>query len=77
MIDLPINLPNGKVIRLDGAIEYRLNGVLHREDGPAMESPDGSKMWCLYGELHREGGPALEDPGNSNSWYINGITVIS
>lgn len=39
---------------------YRL-GRLHREDGPAIEYPDGSEEWHLNGEIHREDGPALID----------------
>lgn len=33
-----------------GAIkEWFLDGVLHREDGPAIEYPDGSKEWYVNG----------------------------
>ena len=32
-----------------------LNGKLHREDGPAVEFADGSKLWYIYGErIHVE-----------------------
>ena len=38
-------------ICVDGAkIWYlRLNGQLHREDGPAVEYPDGTIVWWLNG----------------------------
>ena len=36
-------------IRLIDSTEYRLNGILHREDGPAVEYPSGTKTWCVYG----------------------------
>jgi len=34
----------------NGAKHWFLNGNLHREDGPAIESPDGEKYWYLEGE---------------------------
>jgi len=33
---------------------YYLNNLLHREDGPAIEYPEGDKRWYLNGKLHRE-----------------------
>ena len=46
--------------------------ILHREDGPAIEYPDGYKEWRLNGELHREDGPAVEYADGSKSWLLNG-----
>jgi hypothetical protein len=37
-----------------------LNGQLHREDGPAVEWADGSKIWCQHGKFHRLDGPAID-----------------
>ena len=34
----------------DGTKRWFLNGKLHREDGPAIEYPNGSKEWCLHGK---------------------------
>ena len=48
-----------------------MNNELHREDGPAIEWPSGSKDWYLNGHLHREDGPAIEYFDGSKSWYIN------
>jgi len=31
----------------DGTKRWFLNGKLHREDGPAIEWPDGKKYWYL------------------------------
>ena len=59
-----------KHIRPDGSIEYRLNGKLHREDGPAKIWPNGSIAWCLNGKLHRTGGPAAIFPSDI-IWYTN------
>jgi hypothetical protein len=48
------------------------NGELHREDGPALECPDGFKAWYQNGKLHREDGPAIEFTNGQKEWYING-----
>jgi hypothetical protein len=50
---------------------WYLNGNLHREDGPAVEYPDGGKTWWINGKPHRENGPAIEWYG-SRYWYKNG-----
>jgi len=46
--------------------------ILHREDGPAVESYDDYKAWYINGKLHREDGPAVEWNDGSVSWYLNG-----
>jgi len=56
----------------DGTKEWRLNGTLHRTDGPAVERSNGSKAWCLNGILHRTDGPAIEHSDGSKVWYLNG-----
>ena len=48
-----------KILRLHNRIEYRLNGILHREDGPALEYFNGDKYYFVDGILHREDGPAV------------------
>ena len=50
---------------------WRLNGKLHREDGPALEYADGTKAWYINGKLHREDGPAAELANGTKCWYIN------
>ena len=52
--------------------QYRVNGKLHREDGPAFEHHNGTKHWHLNGNLHREDGPAVENPNGTKHWYLNG-----
>jgi hypothetical protein len=54
---------NGKLAR---------NGKLHRQDGSAVESPDGTREWWLNGHLHRQDGPAVELPDGTREWYLNG-----
>ena len=48
------------------------NGKLHREDGPAFESGDGSNSWWLNGQLHRDDGPAIDDANGSKQWWKKG-----
>ena len=56
----------------DGNKAWFLNGVLHREDGPAFEEPNGNKHWFLNGKRHREDGPAIENANGMRMWYLNG-----
>ena len=37
-----------------GTKRWYLNGVIHREDGPAVEFADGTKEWWLNGVQHTE-----------------------
>jgi hypothetical protein len=69
-----IKLPNGGELREypDGTKEWHnLNGKLHREDGHAMEFPNGDKWWYRENKLHRENGPAIEYIDGSKFWYVN------
>jgi hypothetical protein len=54
----------------------KLNGKLHREDGPAIEKANGSKSWWLNGELHREDGPAVEDADGTKEWWLNDKLIV-
>ena len=47
-------------------------GLHHRENGPAIITYDGTKMWYINGKLHREDGPAYENYNSYNAWWING-----
>ena len=49
-----------------------LNGLLHRENGPACEYADGDKSWWLNGKRHREYGPAIEAICGYKEWWLNG-----
>jgi len=60
-----------KIIYQHGTKFWKLNGKLHRADGPACEFSDGSKFWYLNGKLHRDG-PAIECSDGYKSWYLNG-----
>ena len=47
-------------------------GELHRTDGPALECPNGDKVWYQHGELHRVDGPAIERADGGTDWYQHG-----
>ena len=51
---------------------WKLNGKLHRADGPASERSDGKKYWYLDGKLHRTDGPAIVYSNGDKVWYLNG-----
>jgi len=55
-----------------GTKYWYLNGILHREDGPAVEYIDGSKLYYLNEKLHREDGPAIEYADGTKVWWLNG-----
>ena len=55
--------------------EWYIHGERHREDGPAVEYRDGTKLWYINGKRHREDGPAVELSNGSKAWLLNGIEV--
>jgi hypothetical protein len=65
-VDIPTMTDN------NGNKEWRLNGELHREDGPAAEYINGYKAWYIHGKRHREDGPAIERVNGDKWWYLNG-----
>lgn len=42
-----------------GVHEWRLDGVLHRLDGPARIWDNDDEEWLFDGRYHRIGGPAI------------------
>ena len=64
-----------KVFKIGTKIWYKnwyLNGQRHRDDGPACEYANGTKIWYLYDKRHRSDGPAIEYASGIKSWYVNG-----
>jgi hypothetical protein len=52
---------------------FRLDGVMHREDGPAYEHRNGFKEWWFNGKRHRTDGPAIiSSDGEYKGWFLNG-----
>ena len=54
----------------DGFIKWYLNGLLHREGGPAVEHASGVKEWYLNNQRHREDGPARIWVGECREWWF-------
>jgi hypothetical protein len=48
------------------------NGLLHREDGPAVQHTTGTNEWWVNGKRHRVDGPAVEQADGTKEWWING-----
>ena len=71
------NFRNGNVsIEITtSSIMICMNGVLHRDDGPAVIFSNGSKAWYKNGERHREDGPAVIYSDGSKVWYKNGVRI--
>ena len=55
----------------DGTKKWRLKGLYHRSNGPAIEWANGTKFWYIYSLLHRIDGPAVETY-NHSLFYLNG-----
>jgi hypothetical protein len=55
-----------------GAKVWKLNGILHREDGPAVEHSNSDTEWYLNGKVHRDDGPAINYIDHFKAWYKNG-----
>jgi hypothetical protein len=53
-------------------IKWTHDGVEHRNDGPAVVFPGGTRYWYQRGELHRVGGPAVEFRAGTQWWYQHG-----
>jgi hypothetical protein len=60
---------NGLVIEPNGAKLWYKDGVIHRDDGPAVEYIYGNKFWYKNGLRHRIGGPEVERiDGDKECW---------
>lgn len=62
-----------KEITPGGSIFYLLNGLPHRDDGPAIEHLNGTKTYHKHGKFHRLDGPAVIYADGRQSYYIEGI----
>ena len=63
---LVVVLPDASQVWRDA--EWRL----HRDDGPAVERPNGQRSWWRHGDLHRTDGPAIEHADGSREWWVEG-----
>ena len=51
------------------------NGLLHRDDGPAVEYANGDKQWYVNGFRHRDNAPAVEYVSGAKRWYYWGVFI--
>ena len=58
-------------IPFKGGVQYRLHNLLHREDGPAVETTNRQEWW-LCGKCHRDDGPAIVYTDGRKEWHKHG-----
>lgn len=68
-------MPEPILTEINGVKEWRLNNLLHREDGPAVEYSFGTKLYFLNGQPHRLDGPACEYNDGRTDWYVDGKKI--
>jgi hypothetical protein len=64
-------IKDGLVVDECGNRFWYYDGLLHREDGPAVEMNSGEWEWLFHGIWHRVGGPAIKS-GLAFYWYDRG-----
>ena len=62
----------GMVEWANGSRAWWVNGLRHREDGPALVKANGDREWWVNGRLHREDGPAVVRANGDRAWWMNG-----
>ena len=56
-----------------GTVHYlNKDGLVHREEGPAIITAQGTRKWALNGKLHRTDGPAIIYSDGVKVWYLYG-----
>ena len=61
------------IIDEDGdGVTWCVNGVPHREDGPAYIGATGTREWWVNSKRHRTDGPAYENAHGDREWWLNG-----
>ena len=64
------------VLEYNNCKSWFLDGMLHREDGPAVVMFDsGVNEWWVEGQLHRVDGPAVERFDGDNEWWFDGVEL--
>lgn len=73
-------MSKGPIIDIFGNKEWRAaDNLLHRLDGPALMSPNGSFRWCFRGMYHRIDGLAVFEACEAaelkeiSQYYLNGV----
>ena len=62
-------------VEQDRKRQWMVDGVLHRINGPAVETDDDWEYWFFDGLLHRLDGPAVSDPRLNFQFYIFGKKI--
>ena len=72
-------MENKPICEIDvyGTKRWFLNGIYHREDGPAIEHHDGTKYWFKCGATHRLDGPAIIYHDGRVNWCVNGYSIMN
>jgi len=63
------------VVHANGSVKYYVDGVRHREGGPACVYVNGTEKWYRNGLRHRDDGPAATYPDGRRIWFIDGVKV--
>lgn len=72
---LAVPHPTGGYDEIANGRTYRRDGLLHREDGPAVTWQDGTLLYYARGKLHREDGPAVHGGPGGEEWWRDGKRV--
>jgi len=56
----------------DLCAEFRVNGDLHKPNGPAVIWANGDWDWWLFGMFHRYYGPVDAD---NEEWWIHDVRI--
>lgn len=63
-----------KITHKDGLVEYKFKGRHHRENGPAITTPNGFKAFFQHGVLtNKPGEPAMIEPDGTLWFYVDGV----
>lgn len=62
----------GPAFYKDGSTFWFKNGILHRDNGPAVEYKEGKNIWFKNGRIHREDGPAIIFYSDEE-WFVDGV----
>lgn len=52
---------------------FKLNGLMHRPDGPAWIGTNDELAWWQNGQRHRTDGPAIVGADGHEQWWQNGV----
>jgi hypothetical protein len=63
---------NGPVVHPDGATVWYTDGIVHRDNGPAIERADGTREWYAQGVRHCDNGPAFISADGERRWFHHG-----